>query len=294
MSLSSVQHRKALSNVTSNIMRWSTGDFEFSWLVHSRICCLKCDCLNLELHTPRIPSIPSRIKKLRSTNDRWRCHRKVFQASEPCCLAAIRQLRNVQDSTNDSLIAEEHEVSYSTTEAPTMEPLVAESVILSASGEPVRPERKAQTPTSPRPHASDDEGMLSFFPALLSTIHVYFYPPRVVIMMMVSGNSFMIFRHFLYFCCWSFWCIFSSSFQFSWHFCFSIYFLCLSSVLVFFLGQFSLSSKSSSSSGGCETRAAGRSRTTSASPVRRLVFVVSSSVCLYDGCSPIYLSIFFF
>ncbi|XP_059352723.1 protein hu-li tai shao-like isoform X5 [Daphnia carinata] len=52
-------------------------------------------------------------------------------------------------------ISEEHEVSYSTTEAPTMEPLVAESVILSASGEPVRPERKS--PTSPRP-LSDDEG----------------------------------------------------------------------------------------------------------------------------------------
>ncbi|XP_057370435.1 protein hu-li tai shao-like isoform X1 [Daphnia carinata] len=51
-------------------------------------------------------------------------------------------------------ISEEHEVSYSTTEAPTMEPLVAESVILSASGEPVRPERKS--PTSPRP-LSDDE-----------------------------------------------------------------------------------------------------------------------------------------
>lgn len=37
-----------------------------------------------------------------------------------------------------------------------MEPLVAESVVLSASGEPVRPERKS-SPTSPRP-LSDDEG----------------------------------------------------------------------------------------------------------------------------------------
>lgn len=59
-------------------------------------------------------------------------------------------------------IAEDHEVSYSTTEAPTMEPLVAESVVLSPSGEPVRPERKTSTPTSPRPHASDDEGMCLF------------------------------------------------------------------------------------------------------------------------------------
>ncbi|XP_046446650.1 protein hu-li tai shao-like isoform X5 [Daphnia pulex] len=53
-------------------------------------------------------------------------------------------------------ISEEHEVSYSTTEAPTMEPLVAESVVLSPSGEQVRPERKS-SPTSPRP-LSDDEG----------------------------------------------------------------------------------------------------------------------------------------
>ena len=40
-----------------------------------------------------------------------------------------------------------------------LEPLVAESVVLSASGEPVRPERKAtQSPTSPRSHPSDEDG----------------------------------------------------------------------------------------------------------------------------------------
>ena len=36
-SLSLEQHRKALSNATSNITPWSTGDFEFSSLVFSRI-----------------------------------------------------------------------------------------------------------------------------------------------------------------------------------------------------------------------------------------------------------------
>lgn len=61
---------------------------------------------------------------------------------------------------------QEHDVSYSTSEAPALEPLVAESVVLSASGEPVRPERKgnnsSQSPTSPRSPRSDEDGKMSY------------------------------------------------------------------------------------------------------------------------------------
>lgn len=57
-------------------------------------------------------------------------------------------------------IAEEQELSYSTSEAPAMQPLVAESVVLSNDGEPVASAQPdaASPPMSPRSHASDDEG----------------------------------------------------------------------------------------------------------------------------------------
>ena len=135
-------------------------------------------------------------------------------------------------------ITEEHEVSYSTTEAPTMEPLVAESVILSASGEPVRPERKAQSPTSPRPHASDDEGTFLFH--CLTSNRVYLYSPPRVVNLMVSGNSlfdstsccwFFIFLFF--FSCWFFSSSFFLQFEMSLLFLFDFVFLCFFSVLVY-------------------------------------------------------------
>ena len=160
-------------------------------------------------------------------------------------------------------------MSYSTTEAPTMEPLVAESVILSASGEPVRPERKAQSPTSPRPHASDDEGTFLFH--CLTSNHVYLYSPPRVVNLMVSGNSFLAVDFFPP----------RSSFDSRCHFCFSLILYFYVSFPYWFIGQFSLSSKSTSSSGGCETRTTRRSRTTPASSVGRLVFVLS---CLLLVC----------
>ena len=72
-----------------------------------------------------------------------------------------------------------------------MEPLVAESVVLSASGEPVRPERKAQSPTSPRPHPSDDEGKNKL---LFSSIGFSFFAP-IVIGKRVSVSLFL---HFIF------------------------------------------------------------------------------------------------
>ena len=168
-------------------------------------------------------------------------------------------------------------MSYSTTEAPTMEPLVAESVILSASGEPVRPERKAQSPTSPRPHASDDEGTFLFH--CLTSNRVYLYSPPRVVNLMVSGNSLFDSTS----CCWFLFLFFflavdffppRSSFDSRCHFCFSLILYFYVSFPYWFIGQFSLSSKSTSSSGGCETRTTRRSRTTPASSVGRLVFRV--------------------
>ena len=182
-------------------------------------------------------------------------------------------------------ITEEHEVSYSTTEAPTMEPLVAESVILSASGEPVRPERKAQSPTSPRPHASDDEGTFLFH--CLTSNRVYLYSPPRVVNLMVSPQFFiwfhfllLVFYFFIFFLAVDFFPP-RSSFNSRCHFYFSLILYFYVSFPYWFIGQFSLSSKSTSSSGGCETRTTRRSRTTPASSVGRLVFVLS---CLLLVC----------
>lgn len=128
-----------------------------------------------------------------------------------------------------------------------MEPLVAESVVLSASGEPIRPDRKTQSPTSPRTHASDDEG------TCLSTSSSLKFGAAVIGVGLLYYFLFAISFHFI-----------SSSIQFT--LLFTLY------VTFFGFWQISLSSKSSSSSGGCQTRTARRSRTTSTSSIGRLVF----------------------
>lgn len=77
----------------------------------------------------------------------------------------------------DESLEQQHDVSFSTSEAPALEPLVAEPVVLSASGEPVRPERKAQSPTSPRSPRSDEDGKKPTFVFFFRFFSVFFFFP---------------------------------------------------------------------------------------------------------------------
>ena len=53
--------------------------------------------------------------------------------------------------------AEDQELSYSTTPAPVLEPLVAESIVLSPSGETIRPDDPSSPTTPTRSQASEPE-----------------------------------------------------------------------------------------------------------------------------------------
>lgn len=122
-----------------------------------------------------------------------------------------------------------------------MEPLVAESVVLSPSGEPVHPERKS-SPTSPRP-LSDDEG--TSFISIILLFSCFFFS-----LWIDSGGGgqfysytrflyyyyyYLFFRHFLLVVL-----IFSSSFQFnSLLFLFPLIIIFLYMFLLFFRVGFS-------------------------------------------------------
>ena len=157
MWLLSVQHQKVSFNVTSNIMPWSTGKYRL--LISVVVTNLQYFKKKFSFRTPYAKNPFDSV-----SDQEIEEYKRQVEMSQKGISGKLHHIFMCISWTSSWWIhsnwkyqnTEEHEVSYSTTEAPSMEPLVAESVVLSSSGEPVRPERKS-SPTSPRP-LSDDEG----------------------------------------------------------------------------------------------------------------------------------------
>ena len=108
------------------------------------------------LRTLRIRSTRFLTKKSKIIRNKLNSPRKEFLVSLILLLimyAAVYIFLTIP-LKND---AEDQELSYSTTPAPVLEPLVAESIVLSPSGETLRPDDPSSPTTPTRSQASEPE-----------------------------------------------------------------------------------------------------------------------------------------